>query len=293
MADADLKKHDERGDRRWYVNSQGQTFAVIEGPDEFPMGSPESEPERSADNRTHSPDCHLPPLCDRHQGSDGRAVPAVREEQRTVRRWIRPALNEHQPHPDGPWIGATWYAAAAYCNWLSKQEGLPEDQWCYQPKKGGSYEEGMTIPANVVERRGYRLPTEAEWEYACRAGTLTSRYYGFSSELLGKYANYQPNSEDKARPCGSYLPNDLGLFDMLGNVFEWTQDHNLPDRPVEKELFQDIAIKDELILNKLPRLFRGGAFDSSSGDLRSSRRRGEIPTYESFDCGFRIVRTCE
>ena len=85
----------------------------------------------------------------------------------------------------------------------------------------------MTIPADVLKRTGYRLPTEAEWEYACRAGTVTSRYYGVSVELLGKYAWYQANSQDHAWPGGSLLPNDLGLFDMLGNVFEWVQDREV------------------------------------------------------------------
>ena len=78
----------------------------------------------------------------------------------------------------------------------------------------------MTIPADVLERKGYRLPTEAEWEYACRAGAITSRYYGDSIALLEKYEWYRANSPENARPVGSLLPNDLGLFDMLGNVFE-------------------------------------------------------------------------
>ena len=101
---------------------------------------------------------------------------------------------------------------------------MPKDQWCYLPNEDGAYDEGMTIPADVLKRTGYRLPTEAEWEYACRAGTITSRYYGLSIDLLGKYAWYQANSQDHAWPCGSLLPNDLGLFDMLGNVYEWCQD---------------------------------------------------------------------
>ena len=79
-------------------------------------------------------------------------------------------------------------------------------------------------PCRCLERTGYRLPTEAEWEYACRSGTITSRYYGVSTDLLGKYAWYQANSREHAWPGGSLIPNESGLFDMLGNVVEWVQD---------------------------------------------------------------------
>ena len=80
-----------------------------------------------------------------------------------------------------------------------------------------------TVP-DFLDRSGYRLPTEAEWEYACRSGAVTSRYYGGSVELLGQYAWYNQNSKDRAWPCGLVKPNDLGLFDMLGNVYEWCQE---------------------------------------------------------------------
>ncbi len=151
----------------------------------------------------------------------------------------------------------------------------------------------MTIPANVVRRKGYRLLTEAEWEYACRSGTTTSRYYGQSLELLGRYAACYVNNSEKALPCGSLLPNDLGLFDMLGNAYEWTQDHSSPDRPSKNELLQDIAIHDEIVADKLNRLFRGGSFGTSSQYLRSAFRTGEMPTYNNGDCGFRVGKTCE
>ena len=104
--------------------------------------------------------------------------------------------------------------------------GLAKEQWCYEPNEAGAYAEGMTIPADVLQRTGYRLPTEAEWEYACRAGAVTSRYYGARVDLLGAYAWYHANSQDHAWPCGSLFPNDLGLFDMLGNMYEWCQERD-------------------------------------------------------------------
>ena len=143
---------------------------------------------------------------------------------RPLSGFSRASSTSTAPIPKDRGSAPDWYTAAHYCNWLSEQEGLPKDQWCYLPNEAGAYAEGMSIPADVLERTGYRLPTEAEWEYACRAGAVTSRYYGDSIDLLGAYARYQANSKEHAWTCGSLLPNDLGLFDMLGNVYEWCQD---------------------------------------------------------------------
>ena len=188
-------------------------------------------------------------------------------------------LAKYSPDPEGPWIAPDWYTAAHYCNWLSEQEGLPRDQWCYEPAKEGGYGEGMTIPADVLLRRGYRLPTNAEWEYACRSGTITSRYYGVSTELLPLYARYQANSREHAWVCGSLLPNDLGLFDMLGNEFEWVNDKLGVSRPGRHGYKIDYINTIESVNEKLPRLLRGGSFNDLPANVRSAYRYWIAPSY--------------
>jgi formylglycine-generating enzyme required for sulfatase activity len=178
-----------------------------------------------------------------------------------------------------------WLRAAAYCNWLSEKEGLAKDQWCYLPNERGAYDTGMKIPADVFRRKGYRLPTAAEWEYACRAGAVTSRYYGFSVDLLGNYAWYNANSHGRAWPGGSLLPNDLGLFDMLGNVWEWCQDRYTSYQPGRAESLSDDIIDDS------PRFLRGGAFSELPAFARSANRNYTSPLLYRYNFGFRPART--
>jgi formylglycine-generating enzyme required for sulfatase activity len=196
-------------------------------------------------------------------------------------------VDRYSPDPKGPINGPSWYDAAAFCNWLSDQEGLPKDQWCYLPAENGQYSTGMTIPADGLQRTGYRLPTEAEWEYACRSGTVTSRYHGFSTDLLDGYVRYQVNSKDHAWMCGSLRPNDLGLFDMLGNVHEWVKD--------EYHAYEAQAISDDIKtishIDESPRLLRGGAFSSQPAVVRSAFRVRYAPAYRDADIGFRPSRT--
>ena len=189
----------------------------------------------------------------------------------------------------GSWRNGT--PPRLYCNWLSEQEGLPQNQWCYQPNKDKAYEEGMTIPADVLDRKGYRLPTEAEWEYACRAGTVTSRYYGVSLELLEKYEWYRANSHDRAWPCGSLMPNDLGLFDMLGNVYEWSQDANMARRPEKSGGSIDKILESEEVKTDVYRVLRGGAFGVGPSDARAAQRSVDLPMNATIYYGFRLART--
>ena len=121
-----MKKLKDRGDRRWYVNSEGQTFAVIEGPVEFSMGSP---PHRAGSR--DSENLHRERINRRFAVATKEVT--VEQYQRFLKenpKIARLEIDRYSPEPTGPMNGVTWYEAAAYCNWLSQQGGLAEDQ-CY------------------------------------------------------------------------------------------------------------------------------------------------------------------
>jgi formylglycine-generating enzyme required for sulfatase activity len=281
--DVQLMKQKDRGDRRWFVNSQGQTFAIIEGPVEFRMGSPPSEP----DQYSEIPHRRVIPR------RFAIAAFEVSVEQYQVFVKENPGVgpvqnNRYSPDPKGPMNNVSWCDAAAYCNWLSRQEGLPE---CYEPNKGGKYAAGMKIKPDALRLSGYRLPTEAEWEYACRAGAGTSRYYGASQDLLGRYAWSYETSRNHAWPCGSLLPNELGLFDMLGNLWEWCQDlYQTRQVDTSGNVYEDINIHIYIDQSE-PRVLRGGAYNHPPAGARSSNRGWNAPEDRYSHDGFRPSRT--
>jgi formylglycine-generating enzyme required for sulfatase activity len=138
---------------------------------------------------------------------------------------------------------------------------------------------------------GYRLPTEAEWEYACRAGAATSRYYGETAELLTHYGWYLGNSTEQTQPVGSKKPNDWGLFDMHGNVWNWCQERYKP-YALPKQGSPLADIEDNLsIINTDSRVLRGGSFLSLAGDVRSPGRFSNVPTTSNNRVGLRPSRT--
>jgi eukaryotic-like serine/threonine-protein kinase len=291
--DAQLIKQKDWGERRWFINGQEQTFTIIEGPVEFRTGSPPTEPKRhSATFALETPRRVVIPRRFAIAAKEVNIEQWQRFERTHSQHELPPSfVKRFSPDPDGPMVGITWYIAANYCNWLSEQEGLPRGQWCYLPNESGAYAEGMTIPADVLKRIGYRLPTDAEWEYACRCGAVTSYPFGLSSELLDKYAWYQANSQDHAWSCGSLLPNDLGLFDMLGNEHEPMQDSTR--RPLRKRrgLLYDEIEMIEHVYEKDPRLARGGPFSGPAENLRTSIRSGWAPATRYPHWGFRPAKT--
>jgi formylglycine-generating enzyme required for sulfatase activity len=278
--DAQLMKMKDRGKRKWYLNGQGQTFTVIDGPVEFRMGSPRTEPDRRSDETPHRI------VIPRRFAIASKEV-TVEQSQR-FKKW---ATDKYSPDQEGAWIYPDWYTAARYCNWLSEQEGLLKDQWCYLPNEDGLYAEGMSIPADFLQRTGYRLPTEGEWEYACRAGTVTSRYYGHSIDLLNAYAWYQANSKVRAWTCGSLFSNDLGLFDMLGNVNEWCQDPGEANGKAKKRLKYDSIYDTTHVYSKTARVRRGGCYLYPPDIIRSAEHSKYTPSLSIVYLGFRPART--
>ena len=179
--------------------------------------------------------------------------------------------------------------AAEYCNWLSQQEGLSP---CYEPNPAGKFDKGMKTAPDYLHRTGYRLPTEAEWEFACRAGTVTSWFFGESEDLLRRYAWYVTNSDNHIWPVARLKPNDFGLFDMYGNVWTMCQDRwePVPSRSKLGGLVEDDDVGGPISADE-SRTWRGGSYINQTRFVRSANRRGDLPTDRSDNIGFRMVRT--
>jgi formylglycine-generating enzyme required for sulfatase activity len=147
----------------------------------------------------------------------------------------------------------TQHAARTFCKWLSAKTG-----------------------------RYYRLPTEAEWEYACRAGTRTAYYFGDDPSLLEEHAWFVDNlPEEKYAKVGKKQPNPFGLYDMHGNAAEWVLDQHTPDG----YNFEGAAGKDPLNIPKTlyPRTVRGGGWNQEAAALRSASREGSTEDWIAQD----------
>jgi len=176
---------------------------------------------------------------------------------------------------DLPVEQVSWYDAVEFCNKLSQKEGLSP---CYS----GS---GNNMRCDFT-KNGYRLPTEAEWEYVARSSGRDDRKWGGtnSESNLGTYAWYLSNSDSKTHPAGTRQPNDLGIFDMSGNVWEWCWDwkgsysssgQTNPIGPTSGSF----------------RVLRGGCWLNYAGGCRSADRYFNAPTYRYYYLGFRLCKS--
>ena len=190
--------------------------------------------------------------------------------------------------------GAGWYDSMGFCRWLGQQSGLSEADQCYanpesldkaqHPREPNP--DANWAPRNwplELARRGFRLPTESEWEVATRAGARTA--YGFGSDmgLVGRFAWFVENSSKHSNPPRSLRPSIRGLFDLHGNLFEWTHDWAGEDDGAE-------AMTDPLGAKEGSyRVFRGGGWSHDANSCRTADRSTNVPTVRAFYLGFRLA----
>ena len=166
-----------------------------------------------------------------------------------------------------PMNAVRWNQAIDYCQWLTDEEGIPENEFCYEKAPNGDW----VAKENHLDYIGYRLPISEEWKVACRANTSTLRYFAAGERLTGEYAWYEGNSELKSRPCGTLRPNQWGMFDTLGNVMEWCDNVSIGD-----------AAK---------RIVRGGRYGDVRGRLSFVLQRDHPYDSPFNSLGFRVART--
>ncbi|MCA9074110.1 MAG: SUMF1/EgtB/PvdO family nonheme iron enzyme [Planctomycetaceae bacterium] len=253
--------------RNWYANSLGMTLV------EIPRGNVARQlgksAESSADDITEIKMARPFYISDREVSVEQfMAFLNERSNSNTDVEWshLDPKIS---PTPKHPVQGVNVFDAVRFCNWLSMREGLARS---YKIEKDG-----------IVFRphaNGYRLPTEQEWEYACRATTITDFSSGNDEHLLAQYANFGTGS---SMPCGSLMPNPWGLFDMHGNIWEWCWGRfEDPDWLGSSE---SMRVPDDWVV-----AFRGGGWSHSAATTASSARFFGNPMFRPNGNGFRVAR---
>jgi formylglycine-generating enzyme required for sulfatase activity len=228
---------------------------------EFVMGSPDSDKDASDDEKPqHTVRITRPFYLGTTEVTQGQYRAITGENP-----------SNFKGSDDLPVENISWNEAIAFCNKLSEREGLKP-----------FYQFGSGVPSGG---EGYRLPREAEWEYACRAGTATRFSFGDADASLGEYAWFNGNSGSKTHPVGQKRSNAWGLFDMHGNVWEWCGDGYAAD------YYKGSPTADPPgRFQAAARVIRGGSWDYYPRLCRTANRDGYAPGYRYLYLGFRLAR---
>jgi formylglycine-generating enzyme required for sulfatase activity len=176
-------------------------------------------------------------------------------------------------------MNVSWNDAVEYCNWLSEKEGLEIAYY----GDGSLLDENRRKTEDITKVKGYRLLTEAEWEYAARGGKKSMGYKYSGSNSPDSVAWYDSNSGNKTHEVGQKKRNKLGLYDMSGNVWEWCSDWF--------GNYSSSAQTNPYNNSGSGRVYRGGGWLYDATDARVAYRDLYSPTYTCGNLGFRIART--
>jgi eukaryotic-like serine/threonine-protein kinase len=253
-----------RGANRWFVTSKLHTMIVVRAPGGFAVGSPAEELERDENEDRHEVEITY-----------AFAVSACEITRGQYQEFTRGEEGRRLSDDDKlPVSFVTWADAAGYCNWLSGKEKIPSGKEAY-PNLAKNSSQDTPLPPDFLKRRGFRLPTEHEWEYIARAGAATSRFFGNADKDLDNYAWYVINSRGRGpKPVGQFRPNPLGFFDIYGNVDEWCEIWPAPREPDVKAA-------------------RGGTYRGTPKFMRSAMPHVQFTGDKFSTRGFRIAITVD
>lgn len=257
---------DEAVRREESVVNDGLIF--VEG-GQFQMGSPEGETHEKPVHTVKLSSFYISPF-EVTQGLWHAVMKGTISNQRAL---MKPAGRLRGKGRTHPMYFVSWYEAIEFCNKLSKMNKLDP---CYS----GSGEDIICD----FEANGYRLPTEAEWEYAARGGQQSKGYTYAGSNSLDLVAWYNGNSSLKSQQAGLKAPNELGLYDLSGNVYEWCWDRF--------SKYSSEAQIDPVGSGTMEyRVFRGGSWSHGAEYSRNSFRIAYPPDRRGNNLGFRVVRS--
>jgi serine/threonine protein kinase/formylglycine-generating enzyme required for sulfatase activity len=201
------------------------------------------------------------------------------------RRWC-PLVEGNRPQH-----AISWIVAVKYCQWLNERERIPEQDWCYDNVWGEK--DSYPIPKpDHLQLRGYRLPTEAEWSFACSGGSQDMWYFGNNETHTKHHEWTDPHAANTSHVVATLRPNPFGLFDMGGNLAEWTDSSfQQPLRPLHQYFIEDK--RDATSEKTMFFVLAGGRFKQSALSATTSTSTVNAPEYYSITTGFRLARTIE